>query len=75
MFQLPDSNIFSEDMDEVGLVLLDVNHYEKNDIIVLWIPNVIEADQFNLQVSTVRTEVWFFWNHQNSDNFPNIDKN
>ena len=24
---------------------------------------------------TVRTEVWFFWNHQNSDNFPNIDKN
>jgi len=50
MFQLPDSNIFSEDIDEVGLVLLDLNHYEKNDIIVLWIPNIIEADQFNLQV-------------------------
>ena len=50
MFQLPDSNIFSEDLDEVGLVLLDVNHYEKNDIIVLWIPNIIEADQFNLKV-------------------------
>jgi len=50
LFQLPDVNIFSLGMDEVGLILLDENQYERNDIIVLWIPTMIVADQFNIEV-------------------------
>jgi len=50
LFQLPDVAIFTESLQQLSLVLLDVAEYQEEDVLVLWIPYDEEAAEYNIEV-------------------------